>query len=138
MNSIANWKEFSLSMSASPGQEIGADDPRREVRAGAIVALLFFVLFLGWAAFAPMDAAAYAPGHLQVSGQRQTVQHREGGIVGGLHVREGQKVRAGDVLIELKGDEVRAEERALASQMLNLQAQRIRLEAEQLGAEAIR
>jgi len=138
MNSIANWKEFSLSMSASPGQEIGADDPRREVRAGAIVALLFFVLFLGWAAFAPMDAAAYAPGHLQVSGQRQTVQHREGGIVGGLHVREGQKVRAGDVLMELKGDEVRAEERALASQMLNLQAQRIRLEAEQLGAEAIR
>ena len=77
MNSIANWKEFSLSMSASSAQEIGADDPRREVRAGAIVAVLFFVLFLGWAAFAPMDAAAYAPGHLQVSGQRQTVQHRE-------------------------------------------------------------
>jgi HlyD family secretion protein len=84
-----------------------------------------------------MDAAAYAPGQLQVSGQRQTVQHRNGGTVAAIHVREGQQVRAGDVLIELKGDEVRAQERALASQMLNLLAQRHRLEAEQLGTASI-
>jgi HlyD family secretion protein len=99
--------------------------------------VLFFIVFLGWAALAPMDAAAYAPGHLQVSGQRQSVQHRDGGIVAAIHVREGQKVRAGEVLIELKGDEVRAQEAALGSQMLNLMAQRYRLEAEQIGAPAI-
>ena len=138
MNEIAPWKNFDLTGRVSPAGDTAMDDPRRELRIGTIVAVLFFVLFLGWAAFAPMDAAAYAPGQLQVSGQRQSVQHRDGGIVSAIHVREGQKVRAGQVLIELKGDEVRAQERALASQMLNLLAQRHRLEVEQVGAASIR
>ena len=137
MNELAPWKKFDLTVFASPGGEVTVDDPRRELRFGTIIAVLFFVVFIGWAAFAPMDAAAYAPGHLQVSGQRQSVQHRDGGIVSAIHVREGQKVRAGDVLIELKGDEVRAQEEALGSQLLNLLAQRSRLEAEQIGAASI-
>ena len=137
MNELVKWKQFDLMGFASPGGEVAIDDPHRELRAGTIIAVLFFVVFLGWAAFAPMDAAAYAPGHLQVSGQRQSVQHRDGGIVAAIHVREGQKVRAGEVLIELKGDEVRAQEAALGSQMLNLMAARYRLEAEQIGASSI-
>lgn len=127
-----------LSASATPGfREAGTDNPVQELRFGAIVAILFFVLFFGWAAFAPMDAAAFAPGQLQVSGQHQSVQHRDGGIVAAIHVREGQKVRAGDVLIELRGDEVRAQEATLRSQLLNLLTQQHRLEAEQLGAQSI-
>lgn len=136
MNKITPWNE--LHVAGKPLlSETSIDDPRDELRIGAMVAILFFILFLGWAAFAPMDAAAYAPGQLEVSGQRQSVQHRDGGAVAAIHVREGQKVRAGEVLIELKGDEVRAEEAALASQMLNLVAQRYRLEAEQLSAASI-
>jgi HlyD family secretion protein len=137
VNELVKWKQFDLTGFVSPGGEVTVDDPRRELRVGTIIAVLFFVVFLGWAAFAPMDAAAYAPGHLQVSGQRQSVQHRDGGIVAAIHVREGQKVRAGEVLIELKGDEVRAQEAALGSQMLNLMAARYRLEAEQLGLPSI-
>ena len=38
---------------------------------------------------------------IAVSGNRQSVQHRDGGVVTAIHVREGQHVRAGDVLIEL-------------------------------------
>jgi len=128
------------SLAAAPSVtriEIGIDDPSPELRIGAIVAVLFFVLFVGWAAFAPMDAAAFAAGQLQVSGQRQSVQHRDGGVVAAIHVREGQMVHAGDVLIELKGDEIRAQERALASQLLNLFAQQHRLEAEQAGASSV-
>lgn len=138
MSQVIPWKAFDLTARGSPADRRAIADPRRELWVGAIVAAFFFILLLGWAAFAPMDAAAYAPGQLQVSGQRQSVQHRDGGIVAALHVREGQQVRAGDVLIELKGDEVRAQERALASQMLNLLAQRHRLEAEQIGAATIR
>ena len=113
------------------------DDPRKELRIGAIVAFGFFVVFLGWAAFAPLDAAAFANGQLQVSGQRQSVQHREGGIVSAIRIREGQKVRAGEVLIELDGGEVRAQENAMASQMINLLLQRARLEAEQQGTSVV-
>lgn len=113
------------------------DDSRRDVRIGLIVAALFFIGFLGWAALAPLDAAASAGGQLMVSGQRQTVQHRDGGVVEAIRVREGQHVQKGQVLIELAGAEVRAEERGLATQMINLEAEKARLEAEQAGLGAI-
>ena len=113
------------------------DDERREVRLGIIVAGLFFIVFLGWAAFARLDSAAYANGQLVVSGQRQSVQHRDGGVVAKIEVIEGQQVRKGDTLVELAGAEVRAQERALAAQLVNLQAQRARLNAELAGAAAI-
>lgn len=113
------------------------DQPDRDIRLGLFVAALFFVVFLGWAAIARLDAAAYAPGRLTVSGQRQAVQHRDGGVVGAIYVREGQRVRQGQLLIELAAAEVRAQERALGSQLIELQAQRARLEAEQLRASTI-
>lgn len=114
-----------------------SDDEQPEVRLGIIVAGLFFVLFLGWAAFAPLDSAAYANGQLVVSGQRQSVQHRDGGVVASIRVAEGQHVSKGDTLIELAGAEVRAQERALAAQLVNAQAQRARLEAELSGGPII-
>ena len=117
--------------------DIANDDAGREVRLGVIVAALFFVLFLGWAAFAPLDSAAYANGQLVVSGQRQSVQHRDGGVVAAIHVVEGQRVRKGDTLIELAGAEVRAQERALAAQLVNAQAQRARLDAELSGGSIV-
>jgi HlyD family secretion protein len=119
---------------ASPDEGSPApDDAHREVRLGLIVAGIFFVLFLGWAAFAPLDSAAYANGQLVVSGQRQSVQHRDGGVVAKINVVEGQRVKKGDTLLELAGAEVRAQERALAAQLVNSQAQRARLEAELSG-----
>jgi len=113
------------------------DNERGDIRFGMIVAGLFFVLFLGWAAFAPMDSAAYANGQLVVSGQRQSVQHRDGGVVASIKVSEGQRVSKGALLIELAGAEVRAQERALAAQMVNFQAQRARLQAELAGAATV-
>lgn len=118
--------------------ERSIDDEHSEVRLGLIVSGLFFVLFLGWAAFAPLDSAAYATGQLVVSGQRQSVQHRDGGVVASIKVAEGRHVRKGETVIELAGAEVRAQERALAAQLVNYQAQRARLEAELSGASAIR
>jgi len=115
----------------------GAADPTRDIRIGIIIAALFFVLFLGWAAFARLDAAAYAQGSLVVSGQRQTVQHRDGGVVSDILVREGQRVRRGQLLVRLAAAEVRAQERALSSQAVRLLAQRARLRAEQLGRSTI-
>lgn len=113
------------------------DDPRTDVRAGLLIAAAFFVLFLGWAAFAHLDAAAFGAGRTIVAGQRQTVQHRDGGIVGAIFVEEGQTVRRGDVLITLAAPAVVAEERVLASRSIWLIAQRARLRAEQAGDPTI-
>ena len=112
---------------------IAAADPRREIRIGLIIGALFFIGLIGWAAIARLDAAAIAPGRLVVSGQRQTVQHRDGGVVAEINVREGASVQQGQILIKLAGAEVRAQERALAGQTITLLAQRARLQAEAQG-----
>ena len=133
----AGYNPLMLEGAASAAPPEAPDDSRRDIRLGIIVAGLFFVLFLGWAAFAPLDAAAYANGQLVVSGQRQSVQHRDGGVVAAINVAEGRRVNKGDLLLELAGAEVRAQERALATQMINYQAQRARLQAELSGAGSI-
>lgn len=115
----------------------GTDDPAQEVRFGKAIAIFFFVIFLGWAAFARLDAAAQAPGRLVVAGQRQAVQHRDGGVVGEILVKEGGRVQRGQVLVRLAAAEVRAQERALSSQAIALLSQRARLQAEQQGRGSI-
>ena len=115
----------------------GNDVPDREMRLGIVICVLFFVLFLGWAAVARLDAAANAPGRLTVSGQRQAVQHRDGGVVSALLVKEGQHVVQGQPLVELASAEVRAQARMYETQVIELKAQRARLIAEQLDAPAI-
>ncbi len=122
---------------ATADHPAGSADPTNDIRAGLIIAALFFVGLLGWAAVARLDAAAVAPGQLVVSGQRQTVQHRDGGVVADIAVTEGAKVRRGQILIRLAGAEVRAQERALAGQTITLLAQRARLQAEQAGQRSI-
>lgn len=112
------------------------DDPRSDLRVGAIVAFLFFVVLLGWAAFVPLDAGVHAQGYVAVSGNRQAVQHRDGGVVTAIHVREGQQVRAGQLLVEMAAPDLRAAERALTSDYLTLLAQRARLMAERTGRES--
>lgn len=106
------------------------DSPGWELKLGGAVIVAFFVLFLGWAALAPLDAGAYAAGQVSVSGNRQAVQHREGGVVTALHVAEGDVVRRGQVLVELSTGELTATERGLTGQVLSLQAQRARMIAE--------
>jgi HlyD family secretion protein len=123
-----------LTWSEEPAAELQeADDPRRDIRVGAAIGFLFFVVLLGWAALAPLDAGVYAQGSIAVSGNRQAVQHREGGMIAAIHVREGQKVRAGQVLIEMQAPELQAAERALTGEYFSLVAQRSRLLAERSG-----
>src|SRR5206468_9667543 len=110
-----------------------AGNPRAEIRAGLLVAILFFVVFLGWAAFVPLDAGVSAPGTVAVLGNRQTVQHKDGGVITAIRVREGQHVQAGQVVVELSAPELKAAERALTSDYLTLLAQRARLLAERNG-----
>lgn len=132
--------KFALNSAAtgwSVGQTVDSDDPSNEIRLGIIISVLFFVVFIGWAAVAPLDAAAVAPGRLVVSGQRQTVQHREGGVVSQILIKEGSQVQRGQVLMRLAGADVRAQERALSSQAISLLAQRARLQAEQAGRGSI-
>jgi len=112
-------------------------DPRAEILLGGAVAAAFFVGLCGWAAVAPMDAATYASGVVTVSGHRQTVQSGDGGVISSLKVKEGDRVQAGQVLVEFGAAEARTQERALTARVLGLQAQIARLSAEQVGLATI-
>lgn len=80
-------------------------DPIKDktVRRMGLAALVGFGGFLLWASFAPLAEGVVAAGTLMVEDRRKVVQHLEGGIINALHVREGDKVEAGAVLLELDG-----------------------------------
>lgn len=113
------------------------DGVSRDMRVGWAIVLVFFGLFLGWAVFVRMDAAASAQGLIAVSGNREIVQHREGGTIARIAVEEGQRVQQGEVLVVLAGGDAEAAERSLASQFISLQMERARLRAEFSGSTSI-
>jgi HlyD family type I secretion membrane fusion protein len=73
----------------------------RPIAIGLVLVLAFFGGFGSWAALAPLESAAIATGTVSVESNRKTVQHLEGGIVKEILVREGDQVRAGQILIRL-------------------------------------
>jgi HlyD family type I secretion membrane fusion protein len=76
-----------------------------------------------WAAIAPISGAVIAAARIKVELDRKTVQHREGGIVRAIQVRNGQKVHAGDVLVVV--DDVRSDAE-LSLLQDQLRAERVR------------
>jgi multidrug resistance efflux pump len=104
------------------------DDARRTVRVGLIAALMFFGIFLLFAAFAPISGAAVAEAQVTVAGDRLVIQPVSGGIVSEVLVREGQPVRAGQPLVRLNG--VRS-----GAQLRQAQARRDALRAAAMQAE---
>lgn len=76
---------------------------------GFLVIVLSIAGIAAWASFAPIQGAIVANGEIQLQNKRTTVQHREGGIVASVHVREGQRVEKGEVLLEIVDKGVESE-----------------------------
>ena len=92
---------------------------------------------LGWGAFASISGAVIAVGRVEVETRDQVVEHIDGGTVGRILVKNGDRVKAGDVLVRLDDGEFRSEETILAAEHAELVARRNRLEAEFRDVEAI-
>jgi HlyD family secretion protein len=107
------------------------------LRLGYVSAALLVFGLGGWAAFSSIAGAIVAPGQLKVETNRQVVQHPEGGVVGEILVEDGDRVKAGDVLIRLDGTLLRAELAIVESQLFESLARIGRLTAEQELAERI-
>ena len=69
----------------------------------AIVWLLIalFTIAVLWSCFGQVDEVAVAQGKVIPSGYTKTIQAYDTGVVKSIHVQDGSKVQAGDVLVEL-------------------------------------
>ncbi|CAN7447963.1 MULTISPECIES: HlyD family type I secretion periplasmic adaptor subunit [Pseudomonas] len=103
---------------------------RKIRRLGFGILLMTFGVFGTWAAVAPIDGAAYAPGVVTVQAYRKTVQHLEGGIVKEVLAHDGDIVKQDDPLIILDDAQLRSEYEMTRSQLIAARAMEARLKAE--------
>lgn len=107
------------------------------VLAGTALALLLVVGAGGWAATAKLSSAVIGPGSVAVDENLKSVQHRDGGIVAEIAVREGDAVEAGQVLFRLDDAQTRAELAIVEARVTELAARRSRLLAERDGLDRV-
>lgn len=127
-----------LALPATPAAPAPDAAAGRAGRIGAWALAIGLAAFFAWAAFAPLDEGVAAPGSVVLDTKRKAVQHLSGGIIQAVLVREGDLVAAGQPLIELDAAVARANYEAVRQRYLSLRATEGRLQAEQVGAAAIR
>jgi hemolysin D len=99
--------------------------PRRAM--AVIVALL--AAALGWSLWGEVDVVAVAPGRLMLSEGRQLVQPLETAVVRRIAVRDGDRVAAGQLLLELDPTAAQADHASLQAQAAAAAAERQRAQA---------
>lgn len=106
-------------MSVATGHQ-DAEHPRLDIRGpvmwGFLVVLAFFGVGIGAAAVAPIDKGVGMPGTIIVETRVKQVQHEKGGTIAAVHVSEGDRVTAGDVLMTLDVATAREQLKALTTQ----------------------
>lgn len=112
-------------------------DHRRHALVGWTIVLVGVAGFLLWAALAPLDQGIVSPGTVVVSGNRKSIQHPTGGIVDGILVKDGDTVRAGQVLVRMNDTQARSQAEIIRTQYYNALAIQARLSAESDGGTDI-
>lgn len=106
------------------------DDDRDTRRFGYAIILVLFGFGGLWATLAPLESAALAPGVVKVEGNRQAIQHFEGGIVDEIFVANGEGVTKGDALLTLDATRDRAELTVTSDRLYTARARANRLQSE--------
>lgn len=89
--------------------------------------MLFFIVFLLWAALSQIDETVRGEGKAVPSGQAKVLQHMEGGIVAQILAKEGESVKAGQPIYKLDQAFFTADLKEKDSEKVSLQAKEIRL-----------
>ncbi|WP_181905518.1 HlyD family type I secretion periplasmic adaptor subunit [Aestuariispira insulae] len=116
---------------------MAGDSIAAAIRRPFILGLIVIIGFVGglsaWSALAPLTGAVIAKGKISSEGATRTVQHLEGGIIDRILVREGQKVRAGEIVMTLQDIQARSAYDELLSVLQTLEVRKKRLLVEQAG-----
>lgn len=120
----------SSSQRAAAGAELSDARARRW---GWGLVVLGFGGFMAWAALAPLDAGVASPGTVVVSGNRKSVQPLVGGKIVELAARDGDIVKAGQVLVRFDATQARSQLDIARGQWFSTLAVEARLVAERSG-----
>src|SRR6202166_2119927 len=114
---------------------------RRSIRLHLIIGLSVVVIlaggFGGWASTGEISGALNSPGAIVVDSNVKKVQHPTGGVVGELLARDGDIVKAGDVIVRLDDTVTKASLAIVTKNLDGLWARAARLQAEQQGLSKI-
>lgn len=124
--------------SGAPAGAVIDDAARGPLIAGGMIGLALLAVLIIWAATTNVSSAAVASGRVTVEGHRRAVQHRDGGPVATVNVREGDLVEAGEPLLVLDLTEVRAQAAILQATHIQALARLARLHAEVDGSASVR
>ena len=105
---------------------------------GVVVTGLLTLGIGGWASTTEIAGAIVAPGMLVVESNVKKVQHPTGGVVGEVRVKDGDRVKAGDVLVRLDDTQTRAGLAIVTKALDELAAQQARNEAERDGSAEVK
>ncbi|WP_022722492.1 HlyD family type I secretion periplasmic adaptor subunit [Rhodopseudomonas sp. B29] len=107
---------------------------QRYIVCGLILVALVTFGIGGWASTTELSGAVVAQGVIVVDSSVKKVQHPTGGVVSDLRVKEGDRVKAGDILVRLDETQTLANATIISKSFDELQARQARLEAERDGA----
>jgi HlyD family secretion protein len=110
---------------------------RRFQVVGFLSVLLMVGVVGGWANFTELNGAVIAPATIMVESYSKKVQHKEGGIVGEIRVKDGDRVEMGQALIVLDNTETKSELAIIDGLLDEALAKRARLEAQRDRASTI-
>ena len=118
-----------------------SDQVGHSIRRNLVVGLALILFVVGglgaWAGTAELAGAVIASGKLVVESSVKKVQHPTGGIIGELLVREGERVKAGEVLLRLDATQTKANLGIVVDAIDELSARKARLQAERDGADEL-
>jgi len=100
--------------------------PLGRVVAWSLIAL--FSLAAIWASVGKVDIVAVAQGKIIPAGRSKVVQPLESGVVSRIHVKDGQRVKRGDPLIDLDSAIPEADLESLKSRLMTARAAQARVE----------
>ncbi|TQF28440.1 HlyD family type I secretion periplasmic adaptor subunit [Bradyrhizobium sp. UNPA324] len=104
---------------------------------GLGIVLVLIVGLGGWASTVLISGALIAPGQIVVESNVKKVQHPTGGVVGEVRARDGDLVKAGDIVVRLDDTVTKANLAIVTKNLDAAQARAARLQAEQRGVDKI-
>ena len=110
---------------------------RRHLLIGLGAVLVLAGIIFGWGGLTEISGAVIAQGKLVVDSNVKKVQHPTGGVVGTLNVKDGDRVKKGDVVVRLDETQARANLAIVTKALDEMDARQARLEAERDGAAKV-